>query len=174
MPKAQLADSTLAWTDAGSRSRRRKLATSRDPCRCARPFAPGSCETRAPAAQKPGCSIGFRSARCRFSTMVISIACSSDTWRRIAGMVVFPACCEARQRRSPAINWKRPLASAEPEQAAQRHSPGSSLPARQAAPHSSVIVSGTDWCRAVPMESHAVCRLPARSAKQWEVHAWQK
>ena len=57
------------------------------------------------------CSIGFRSARCRFSTMVISIACSSETWRRIAGIVFLPANSEARQRRSPAISWKRPLAS---------------------------------------------------------------
>ena len=42
--------------------------------------------------------------------MVISIACSSDTWRRIAGIVFFPASCEARQRRSPAISWNRPFA----------------------------------------------------------------
>ncbi len=42
--------------------------------------------------------------------MVISIACSSETWRRMAGMVGLPASREARQRRSPAMSWKRPLA----------------------------------------------------------------
>ncbi len=42
--------------------------------------------------------------------MVISIACSSETWRKMAGIVLLPASVEARQRRSPAINWKRPLA----------------------------------------------------------------
>ena len=39
--------------------------------------------------------------------MVISIACSSETDRTIAGIVGFPARWEASQRRSPAINWKR-------------------------------------------------------------------
>jgi hypothetical protein len=49
--------------------------------------------------------MAFRSVRCRFSTMVISIACSSETWRRMAGMVGLPASAEARQRRSPAMSW---------------------------------------------------------------------
>src|SRR5262249_1964773 len=36
-------------------------------------------------------------------------ACSFETWRTTAGMVVLPARFEASQRRSPAINWNLPL-----------------------------------------------------------------
>ena len=43
--------------------------------------------------------------------MVISKACSSETWRTMAGMVVLPAAWDARQRRSPMMSWYRPPAS---------------------------------------------------------------
>ena len=40
--------------------------------------------------------------------MVISIACSLETWRTMAGTVALPARWEASQRRSPVMSWKRP------------------------------------------------------------------
>src|SRR5208282_4894261 len=53
------------------------------------------------------CSTGFRSSRCKFSTTAISSARWSDTSRTIAGMRCNPARWAARQRRSPAMSWKR-------------------------------------------------------------------
>ena len=44
--------------------------------------------------------------------MVISIACSSETWRRMAGMVAFLASSEARQR--PAGDEAHPQHHQEP------------------------------------------------------------
>jgi len=38
-----------------------------------------------------------------FSISAIAIAASSGTWRMIAGISCSPACCAARQRRSPAM-----------------------------------------------------------------------
>jgi len=53
------------------------------------------------AAKARACSMQLRSARCRFSMMVISAACSSETRRRMAGIFSLPASFDARQRRSP-------------------------------------------------------------------------
>ena len=89
-PKLSSPASTRACTEAGNFNKRKKLATvARSlPVRCA------ICSwvmwnSRESRSKARACSMGFRSARCRFSTMVISIACSSETWRRMAGMVVF-------------------------------------------------------------------------------------
>jgi hypothetical protein len=53
--------------------------------------------------------------------MVISIACSSDTWRKIAGMVVLPACCEPA---SLASNELKPAVRLRPHEDRLDHSIG--------------------------------------------------
>ena len=51
--------------------------------------------------------MALRSSRWMFSTRAISMTFSSLMVRIYAGMVVSPASCEALQRRSPAMIWKR-------------------------------------------------------------------
>ena len=122
-------------------SRRRKLATVARSL----PVRLAICSwvmwnSRESRSKARACSIGFRSARCRFSTIVISIACSSETWRRMAGTVVLPAICEARQRRSPAMSWNRPLASG-------RTSTGCTTPLAAMEAASSASCSSLTWER---------------------------
>ena len=53
------------------------------------------------------CSSGDKSTRCTFSISAISNCSNSLAVRTIAGPPSSPATCAARQRRSPAMSWKR-------------------------------------------------------------------
>src|SRR5260370_329111 len=49
--------------------------------------------------------MGLRSARWRFSMMVISNVCSSEAWRTMAGIVALPALRRGSPGRSPVMRW---------------------------------------------------------------------
>ena len=79
----------------------RDLLTAKPNASCVRPNS--STRRLKPSAS----SIGLRSARCRFSTSAVAATSVSVMSRCTAGTSCSPARAAARQRRSPAMIWKR-------------------------------------------------------------------